>query len=304
MKRAQAQSSGAIEHRRSGAFTLIEVLVVVAIIALLVAILLPSLVRARAQGRQTQCTSNVHNQALALFAYAADYRGALPPNATQGLYRSSPPYYYVDTVVRLDINYDQRKLFKNYVGKQMNIFTCPAMGGPNIDAPQVESYVKANGYMLGHYDHFYNSTCVFRGSSLATPWAPNTEWMVGGPPSVVPVVQDEYTAGNATGGSTLDDPTTIYSFAHGPGEARSNYTYYSPFGNWRQSHDRAACYGINIGYLDGHAQWTKNIRLGGNNRWSLDMPWSKASTRPLSGPSENPIQGGGAILSVRAEFRR
>ncbi|GMU24100.1 MAG: hypothetical protein AMXMBFR13_41770 [Phycisphaerae bacterium] len=55
---------------RRSAFTLIEVLVVVAIIALLVAILLPSLSRARQQARSAMCLSNMRSMAMAVHLYA------------------------------------------------------------------------------------------------------------------------------------------------------------------------------------------------------------------------------------------
>ncbi len=58
--------------RRAG-FTLIELLVVVAIIALLIAILLPSLSRARAQTRTTLCASRMAQMCTALLLYADDY---------------------------------------------------------------------------------------------------------------------------------------------------------------------------------------------------------------------------------------
>jgi prepilin-type N-terminal cleavage/methylation domain-containing protein/prepilin-type processing-associated H-X9-DG protein len=61
-----------------GAFTLIEVLVVVAIIALLVSILIPSLARAREMARRSVCASNLHQQVLGMQSYAADNRNYLP----------------------------------------------------------------------------------------------------------------------------------------------------------------------------------------------------------------------------------
>ncbi len=59
-------------------FTLIELLVVVAIIAILVAILLPSLGKARAWAKQSACASNLQQIAKALEIYASDYNEKYP----------------------------------------------------------------------------------------------------------------------------------------------------------------------------------------------------------------------------------
>jgi len=60
--------------RRSG-FTLIEMLVVIAIIAVLAAILFPVFSRARASARKARCLSNLNQIGTAMKAYAADYGG-------------------------------------------------------------------------------------------------------------------------------------------------------------------------------------------------------------------------------------
>jgi len=57
------------------AFTLIELLVVISIIALLMAILMPSLQRARKQAKTVVCQSNLHQWALVFSAYTGDYDG-------------------------------------------------------------------------------------------------------------------------------------------------------------------------------------------------------------------------------------
>ncbi len=59
---------------RRRAFTLIELLVVIGIIALLMAILLPSLSKAREQGRRVYCLANLRSIAQAAVAYAGDDR--------------------------------------------------------------------------------------------------------------------------------------------------------------------------------------------------------------------------------------
>src|SRR5215470_10697440 len=67
--------------RNKRAFTLIELLVVIAIIAVLAALLLPALAKAKEKGRQTYCINSERQQAIAVFMYADDHSDVLPPVA-------------------------------------------------------------------------------------------------------------------------------------------------------------------------------------------------------------------------------
>ena len=66
--------------KRSKAFTLVELLVVIAIIALLMAIILPALRKAREIARMVACGSNQRQVVLGLLTYAEDNGGKLPPS--------------------------------------------------------------------------------------------------------------------------------------------------------------------------------------------------------------------------------
>ena len=78
---AGPRSRALAPHR---AFTLVELLVVIGIIAVLIGILLPALGRAREQGRRAQCLSNLRQIAMAILSYAQE-RKSLPGPANVGI---------------------------------------------------------------------------------------------------------------------------------------------------------------------------------------------------------------------------
>ncbi|MEW6280071.1 MAG: prepilin-type N-terminal cleavage/methylation domain-containing protein [Candidatus Eremiobacterota bacterium] len=66
--------------RKPGGFTLIELMIVIAIIAILAAILVPNFIKARAQAQLSGCKSNLKNIGTALEMYSTDFGGHYPPS--------------------------------------------------------------------------------------------------------------------------------------------------------------------------------------------------------------------------------
>jgi prepilin-type N-terminal cleavage/methylation domain-containing protein/prepilin-type processing-associated H-X9-DG protein len=138
------------------AFTLLELLVAVAIIAVLTALLLPGLGGARRQARRVKCESNLRNLGLAFVLYAADHRGRAMPLAytDREIIGDGAPVYWWGTNDEHGTDYTRGFVWP-YLRSQLytrSVFECPEQPWgsyvPQGAARDVTSTYGYNGYYL------------------------------------------------------------------------------------------------------------------------------------------------------------
>jgi len=140
----------------AGAFTLIELLIVIAIIAILAAILLPVLARAKQRGERAYCLNNMHQLAVAWIMYTDDNNGTLPPNGDTSDQSTNT---WVDGIMQWDTvmaphadNYNTSYLYDSllgpYCGHAVGVYKCPGDTKQGVKGSRVRS-VSMNAFMNG-----------------------------------------------------------------------------------------------------------------------------------------------------------
>ncbi len=150
--------------RQKRGFTLIELLVVIAIIAILAAMLLPALARAKMAAWGTQCISNLKQCQLAAAEYKGDNNGYLVPNAPYSGYSDAGASnrawidcangqgesYPTASAGNTNLALYTSGLLAPYVANQIGTYKCPADVVPSANGQRLRTY-SMNGQMGAAY---------------------------------------------------------------------------------------------------------------------------------------------------------
>lgn len=133
--------------KKKNCFTLIELLIVIAIIAILSAMLLPTLNAAREKGKRAACGSNLKQIGFGLLSYANDYNGWFPVAVSGGtvypIYSNKYPYSW---------RYNAPLLCPGYIASG-KIFFCPS----SRDTVTFESSWTPGRYGSDYFQYFGSS---------------------------------------------------------------------------------------------------------------------------------------------------
>jgi prepilin-type N-terminal cleavage/methylation domain-containing protein len=166
--------------RRNRAFTLVELLVVIGIIALLIGILLPALSKAQRHARQVACMSNERQLIQAVIMYAGDNKGVFPggpgfrmiPPGPGGVNTYEPRLASWDTEAQnpYSCNSDPQwgpTFLAKYVGNSKQIGGCP--GEPKINDTGSNNLANRTSYWYPMSLVYRPEEVMFAGNISSTP---------------------------------------------------------------------------------------------------------------------------------------
>jgi prepilin-type N-terminal cleavage/methylation domain-containing protein/prepilin-type processing-associated H-X9-DG protein len=176
--------------RRHGAFTLIELLVVIAIIAILAAMLLPALSKAKAKGAQINCLNNLRQLGLTVHLYSDDNREWLPP--------------IQDRVGNAESSW--RAYLYPYTSRTPQLYDCPAEKQEVYARAKPANAKTASPWVLGQF--VAGEIDIASGIG-----AVNVHWLAGGAPP--PFGRPAPYENNLCRWSAIESPVNLLMFGDG-----------------------------------------------------------------------------------------